>query len=77
MVESMLSPQLNKAGLFYEHGLKWHIYVDGSSNKTTQRTNLIINGPDDFYLVYVLQFHFKVSNNKGEYETLITELRLA
>ncbi|XP_077219788.1 uncharacterized protein LOC143853978 [Tasmannia lanceolata] len=57
--------------------LLWEIYVDGSSNKGGCGAGLILTGPDNFVLNYVLRFGFRASNNEAEYEALIVGMNLA
>ncbi|XP_077241406.1 uncharacterized protein LOC143881940 [Tasmannia lanceolata] len=42
----------------------WEVYVDGSSNKVGCGADLVLIGPDNFVLDYVLRFGFRASNNE-------------
>ncbi|KAM2838169.1 hypothetical protein COP1_029920 [Malus domestica] len=55
----------------------WSLYVDGSSNQQGCGAGLVLMTPDKVAMEYGLRFKFKASNNKAEYEALITGLYLA
>ncbi|KAM1125389.1 hypothetical protein ACFX2B_040193 [Malus domestica] len=55
----------------------WSLYVDGSSNQQGCGAELILTTLDKVAMKYALRFKFKASNNKAEYEALLTGLRLA
>lgn len=55
------------------------LYVDGSSNDGESGARLILHllEPKLVRIEYALRLNFKTSNNKVEYEALLTDLRLA
>ena len=55
---------------------KWGLYVDGSSNEGGSGASLILVSPKGHRMHYALRFGSKASNNKAEYEALITGLNL-
>ncbi|XP_071933203.1 uncharacterized protein [Coffea arabica] len=55
----------------------WTLYVDGASNKEGCGAGLLLISPTGEELAYALRFDFKASNNKFEYETLITGMEVA
>jgi ribonuclease HI len=55
----------------------WKMYFDGSPNLEGAGTCVIFISPQGDHLKYVLQIHYKVSNNNAEYEALIHGLRIA
>ncbi|KAL0315138.1 UNVERIFIED_CONTAM: protein DETOXIFICATION 35 [Sesamum calycinum] len=56
---------------------KWLIYVDGTSTTQGNGASLVITSPYGEDLEFVVKFGFKVSNNKAEYEALVTGMRMA
>ena len=55
----------------------WTIYVDGSSNKTSCDTSVVLEGPGDLLIEQALQFAFKATNNQAKYEVILADLSLA
>jgi ribonuclease HI len=53
------------------------MYFDGSLNLEGLDAGILFISPQDDHLKYVLQVHYKVSNNGAEYEALIHGLRIA
>lgn len=55
----------------------WSLYVDRSSNKRGVKACLILMNLENHWIHFALRFEFKASNNKVEYEAMITGLRLS
>jgi ribonuclease HI len=55
----------------------WKMYFDGSLNLQGAGTDVLFILPHGDHLKYVLQIHYKASNNDAEYEALIRGLRIA
>ena len=55
---------------------QWILHVDGSSNSSRSGAGIILIGPKDDVVEYVLRFEFLATNNEAEYEALIARLRL-
>ena len=58
----------------------WLLHVDGSSIAGGSDAGLVLRGPQgpsEAKISYALKFGFQASNNKVEYEALITGLKLA
>jgi ribonuclease HI len=55
----------------------WIIYFDGTINFEGASTGVLFISPQGEQLKYVLQIHYKASNNSVEYEALIHGLRIA
>jgi ribonuclease HI len=53
------------------------MYFDGSLKLEGLDAGILFISPQDDHLKYVLQVHYKVSNNGAEYEALIHGLRIA
>jgi hypothetical protein len=53
----------------------WKMYFDGSLN--LEGAGVLFISPQGDHLKYVLQIHYKASNNGAEYEALIHGLRIA
>jgi ribonuclease HI len=53
------------------------MYFDGTLNLEGAGAGVLLIFPQGEQLKYVLQIHYKVSNNGAEYEALIHELRIA
>jgi ribonuclease HI len=53
------------------------MYFDGSLNLEGAGTGVLFTLPQGDHLKYILQIHYKASNNSVEYETLIHGLRIA
>jgi ribonuclease HI len=58
----------------FEH---WKMYFDGSLNLEGVGAGILFISPQSDHLKYILQIHYKVSNNSAEYEALIHGLRIA
>jgi ribonuclease HI len=55
----------------------WNMYFDGALNLEGARAGVLFIFPQRELLKYVLQIHYKASNNGAEYESLIHGLRIA
>jgi ribonuclease HI len=55
----------------------WIMYFDGALNLEGAGAGLLLISPQGEQLKYVLQIHYKASNNSAEYEALIHRLRIA
>jgi ribonuclease HI len=55
----------------------WIMYFDGTLNLEGAGAGVLLISPKGEQLKYVLQIHYKASNNGAEYEALIHELRIA
>jgi ribonuclease HI len=53
------------------------MYFDGSLNLDGVGADVLLISPQGGQLKYVLQIHYKASNNGAEYESLIHGLRIA
>jgi hypothetical protein len=54
----------------------WKMYFNGSLNLEGAGTGVLFISPQGDHLKYVLQIHYKASNNGAEYEALIHGLRI-
>jgi hypothetical protein len=54
----------------------WIMYFDGALNLEGAGTGVLFISPQGEQLKYVLQIHYKASNNGAEYEALIHGLRI-
>jgi ribonuclease HI len=54
----------------------WKMYFDGSRNLEGAGVGILFISPQGDHLKYVLQIHYKASNNGVEYEALIHGLRI-
>ena len=52
------------------------MYFDGSLNLQSASAGVLFISPQGDYLKYVLQIHYKASNNGAEYEALIIGLEI-
>ena len=55
----------------------WRLSMDGAANAQGSGAGLILTSPDGIDVEYALRFGFQASNNKAEYEAVITGLSLA
>jgi ribonuclease HI len=55
----------------------WTMYFDGSLNIDGAGASVHFISPSGDKLSYVLQIHFRASNNTAEYEAAIHSLRIA
>ena len=55
---------------------QWTIQTDGSSTQKRGGVGIIIVTPDGEMLKYGVQLKFPTTNNKAEYEGILTGLRL-
>jgi ribonuclease HI len=55
----------------------WIMYFDGTLNLEGAGTGVLFISPQGEQLKYVLQIHYKASNNGAEYDALIHSLRIA
>jgi ribonuclease HI len=53
------------------------MYFDGALNLEGAGAGILLISPQVEHLKYVLQIHYKASNNGAEYEALIHDLRIA
>ncbi|KAK1662611.1 hypothetical protein QYE76_050770 [Lolium multiflorum] len=61
-----------------EHKIKyWKMHFDGSKLKEGLGAGVVLTSPKGDHLRYVLQVHFRASNNVAEYEALIHGLKVA
>ena len=54
---------------------KWTLYTDRASSKEGSREGLILTRSKGEEITYDLRFDFHTSNNKAEYEALLTGLQ--
>jgi ribonuclease HI len=54
----------------------WKMYFDSTLNLEGASAGVLLISPQGDHLKYVLQIHYKVSNNGTEYEALIHGLRI-
>jgi ribonuclease HI len=54
----------------------WKMYFDGSLNLEGAGASVLFISPQGDHLKYILQIHYKASNNGTEYEALIHGLRI-
>lgn len=57
--------------------IKWFVHVDGSSTNSATRGGVFLVTPEGNELEYAIRFRFKATNNKAEYEVVLTGLCLA
>jgi ribonuclease HI len=55
----------------------WIMYFDGALNLEGAGAGVLLISPQGEQLKYILQIHYKASNNGAEYEALIHGLRIA
>jgi ribonuclease HI len=55
----------------------WIMYFDGALNLERVGVGMLLISPQGEQLKYVLQIHYKASNNGAEYKALIHRLRIA
>jgi ribonuclease HI len=55
----------------------WIMYFDSALNLEGAGAGLLLLSPQGEQLKYVIQIHYKASNNSAEYEALINRLRIA
>jgi ribonuclease HI len=55
----------------------WIMYFDGALNLEGAGASVLLISPHREQLKYILQIHYKASNNGAEYEALIHGLRIA
>ncbi|KAK1615473.1 hypothetical protein QYE76_020990 [Lolium multiflorum] len=61
-----------------EHNVEyWKMHFDGSKLKEGLGAGVVLTSPKGDHLRYVLQVHFRASNNVAEYEALIHGLKVA
>ncbi|XP_072066954.1 uncharacterized protein [Arachis hypogaea] len=60
-----------------EDYIEWSLYVDGSSNPQECGAGIILDDSHDNVIEHSLNFSFKASNNRSEYEVLIDGLKLS
>jgi ribonuclease HI len=55
----------------------WIMYFNGALNLEGAAAGVLLSSPQGEQLKYVLQIHYKASNNDAEYKALIHGLRIA
>ena len=55
----------------------WRMHFDGSKLKEGLGAGVVLTSPKGDHLRYVLQIHFRASNNVAEYEALVHGLKVA
>ena len=55
----------------------WVMHFDGSKAKSGLGAGVVLTSPKRDQLMYVLQIHFRASNNVAEYEALVHGLKVA
>ena len=55
----------------------WVMHFDGSKTKDGLGAGIVLTSPKKNQLRYVLQIHFRASNNVAEYEALVHGLKVA
>ena len=55
----------------------WTVNTDGSSTQKGGGAGIVITSPEKSVLKYGVQLKFPITNNKAEYEALLTGLRIA
>ena len=55
---------------------RWTIQTDGSSAQGRGGVGVVVTAPDEEKLKYGVQLEFPATNNKAEYEGILTGLRL-
>ena len=53
----------------------WKVFVDGASSALGAGAGIVIITPEGIRVEHSFRLGFKASNNKAEYEALLTELR--
>lgn len=52
------------------------MHIGSSSTRVGSGNGLVLEGPHDAKVLYVLKFSFKARNNEAKYEALIVRLKL-
>ena len=60
-----------------EEKRQWNIYTDGSSNRRVGGVGVLIQTPEGDKIESMIRLDFLMTNNKVEYEALVTGLNLA
>ena len=55
----------------------WTVQTDGSATKKVEGTGVVLISPEKETLKYAIRLQFPATNNKAEYEALLTGLSLA
>ena len=55
----------------------WTMFIDGASNKTGSRAEVVLQNPVGERITRAFKYDFAVTNNEAEYEALITDPRMA
>ncbi|XP_075649819.1 uncharacterized protein LOC142620315 [Castanea sativa] len=55
----------------------WKIHTDGSFNKRTEGAGVVLNTPEGDKIECMIHLDFTTTNNKAEYEALVSGLELA
>ena len=55
----------------------WTVQTDGSATKKVEGTGVVLISPEKETLKYAVRLQFPATNNKAEYEALLTGLSLA
>ena len=74
-----VTPQADKEllNLIEHYNSKWTLLVDGLSNINRSGIGLVLTSPEGDMIQQAIWYGFKATNNKAEYEALITRLNLA
>ena len=55
---------------------QWSIYTDGSSNRQAGEVGIVIHSSEGDEIECMVRLNFSTTNNKAEYEALVTGLDL-
>ena len=55
----------------------WTVQIDGSATRKAEGASVVLISPEREILKYVVILQFLTTNNKAEYEALLTRLSLA
>ena len=66
----------NMEGQRAEEHPQWSIYTDGSSNRQAGEVGIVIHSPEGDEIECMVHLNFPTTNNKAEYEALVTGLDL-
>ena len=60
--------------IFVQEPLSWKVYVDGVANHRGSRVGLVLISPERITIEKSLRLGFSSTNNKAEYEALLTRM---
>ena len=66
----------NMEGQRAEEHPRWSIYTDGSSNRQAGEVGIVIHSSEGDEIECMVRLNFSTTNNKAEYEALVTGLDL-